>query len=142
MTLPLTPHPSRRPQGAARGSLTLIHQPLPLISPYRRCRRLRPWWRRTSGAKRCCRLTGRLGRSQGDSWWRTGAGSGGGAPLVLAQAAAVAAGRGSLAPTEICRCCGFWPYGDAVGGLCGADLRNSVELHTTTSRGGAAAGEN
>jgi hypothetical protein len=84
-------------------------------------------------------LAGRLGRSQGDSWrwwsWRRPwAGDGGGDPLVLAEAAAMTAGRGSLAPTEIRRRCGFWPYGDAVGDLCEADLRNSAELHTTTSR--------
>jgi hypothetical protein len=47
-----------------------------------------------------------------------------------------------LAPAEIRRCVGFWPYGDAVGGLCGADLRNSVELHPATSWEGAVAGEN
>jgi hypothetical protein len=40
-----------------------------------------------------------------------------------------------LGSTEIRRCCGLWAYGDAVGG--GADLRNSVKLHLTTSRGGA-----
>jgi hypothetical protein len=54
----------------------------------------------------------------------------------------MAAGCGSLAPAEIRRRSGFWPYGDAVGGLCGANLHNLVELHPTTSRGGAAAGEN
>jgi hypothetical protein len=58
-----------------------------------------------------------------------GGGGGGGRPWILA-------------PTEIRRYCGFWSYGYAVGGLCRADLRNLVELHPATSRGGAVAGEN
>jgi hypothetical protein len=38
--------------------------------------------------------------------------------------------------------CGLWPYGGAVGGSRGADLRNSVKIHPATGRGGTATGEN
>jgi hypothetical protein len=56
-------------------------------------------------------------------------GGGGGRPWILA-------------PAEIRRCGGLWPYGDAVGGLFNVDLHNSVELHPAKRRGGAPAGEN
>jgi hypothetical protein len=77
---------------------------------------------------------------------------GGGRGSVLGQAtAAPCPPRGDdgggdrpwiLALAEVRRCYGFWPYGGSVGGLCGADLYNSLELHPAMSWGGAATGEN
>jgi hypothetical protein len=123
--LPLAPPPRAPP----RAPTPVLHQPLSLISP------LSPLplapatvaadLRRQKVFGGAVAAAGALGRCRYGSWrrWsgRRPRPGGGGRPWILV-------------PAEIHRCCGFWPYGDAVGGLCGADLRNSVELHPATSR--------
>jgi hypothetical protein len=91
-------------------------------------------------------------------WWQTHLGDagvargGGGQGGAHGQAAVVADAMSSLGmqwrPTADLGSrrdpsrCDLWPYGGAVGGSPGADLRNSVEIHPATGREGTATGEN
>jgi hypothetical protein len=131
----LSPSP---PPGRRQGAPTLLStNPSPRSLPNRRYHRCRPRWRWApepkgvwggGGGVAAADAQGWLGQCRCGSWrWWSGRlppcpsrGGGGGRPWILATA-------------EICRCCGFWPYGSAVGDLRGTDMRNSVELHPATS---------